>query len=111
MLNLLATIAAEDVGTIIATLIGAGVVGGGAGMLAKAKPVKVEPQPLVIDKLKNFATKDDLDALEDKLSADIDKLETRVDNISPILGELKGKLDGVDNVTNQILALLLKNND
>ncbi len=107
MLNLLASISPEDVGQIIATLIGAGVVSGGVAMTVKAKPVKVEPQPLVIDKVEKFATKAELHKVAEELGDDLDRLDKRIDQITPTLGELKGKLDSVATSQQQILQLLL----
>lgn len=106
LLPMLADIATQGgpVDTMVAVLGG-----GGLGYVLKSvMNVKVGPQPFEVKKVADFATKKELAELRRDVTHELQAIDGRIDGISPTLGELKGKLDGVEKTNRQILDILLK---
>ncbi len=108
MLTLLADISPQDVGQIILTLMAAG--GGGYSLfsLGKSRAVKVEPQPLEVQETKPYATREELNALRDKVHHDLGKITSQIGDLKAETAENKGTLNGIAATQKEILAILLK---
>lgn len=95
-----ATMDAGAVGQMLATLIGAGVIGGGGYAMGKARKIAVSPDPLNVRKADEYATKDDLRRIENEIK-EIKRLQRegekgaheRIDDMNETLAALDGKMD------------------
>lgn len=105
LLSMLADITPQDAGMLIATILGSGACGYG---FHKIKSVSVGPQPFITQRLKEYATKKELDDLRQECKTELRAIDARVDTITPMMGEIKGKLDGLEKTNRQILETLLK---
>ena len=99
-----ATMDAGAVGQMLATLIGAGVVGGGGYAMGKARKIAVSPDPLNVRKTTEYATKDDIDRLEREINGikaihrdGETKLHDRINDMATDLASLDGKMDIIIN--------------
>lgn len=95
-----ATMDAGAVGQMVATLVGAGVVGGGGYAIGKARKIAVSPDPLNVRKADEYATKEDIARLEREIRdikndrkedlGDIyDRLNEQAKELHEIIGMLK----------------------
>lgn len=95
-----ATMDAGAVGQMLATLIGAGVIGGGGYVVGKARKISVSNDPLNVRKADEYATLDDIARLDREISGikaihreGETKLHDRINDMATDLASLDGKMD------------------
>ncbi len=103
-LPILADISAEDVGKIIAALVGCG----GSYLLGKSKAVNIQPQPLEVTPSKEYATREELEQLRDDISDDLNKVYDKINKTSEQLASNTGTLNQINSTLNQLLNRHLK---
>lgn len=94
------TIDAGAVGQMLATLIGAGVIGGGGYVVGKARKISVSNDPLNVRKADEYATLDDIARLDREISGikaihreGETKLHDRINDLATKISKLDGKMD------------------
>lgn len=95
-----ATMDAGAVGQMLATLIGAGVIGGGGYVVGKARKISVSNDPLNVRKADEYASMDDIARLDREISNikaihrdGETKLHDRINDLATNLSKLDGKMD------------------
>lgn len=95
-----ATMDAGAVGQMLATLIGAGVIGGGGYVVGKARKISVSNDPLNVRKADEYATLDDIARLDREISGikaihreGETKLHDRINDLATKISKLDGKMD------------------
>lgn len=91
---------AGAVGQMLATLIGAGVIGGGGYVVGKARKISVSNDPLNVRKADEYATLDDIARLDREISGikaihreGETKLHDRINDLATKISKLDGKMD------------------
>jgi len=112
VLEVLAAVPPDDMisGKLMIGLIGAIFTGlGGLGLGKKwsdSKKIKVEPSPLGVELVETLATKGELEALEERLSAELQKIEAALSKERDIARTANGKIHGrIDTSTEAIAAV------
>lgn len=80
----------------------AGALGGGY-MYGRKHKIEVDPQPLLVEMRKDFATRQELESVRADMNTELRKVHARIDDIGPTLGEMKGKLDTIAMTQQKIL--------
>lgn len=84
-------ISPEAVGQMLATLVGAGVIGGGGYAMGKARRVTLSPDPLNVRNAPEYASKAEVVEIKQQHKEEISDLHARLTAITIKLNELAGQ--------------------